>query len=87
MAEEDTPKRHIGVRVVSASGLQTKHWFSKCNPYFTARVGVKGYSWHDRTFQVTSEPVKNSQNPGEEETSVLCKRFMVSNRPSMKDVC
>ena len=66
MAEKGAPKRHIGVRVIGATGLQKTDWFSKSDPYFVARIGVNGSSWHNKTFQVTSKTVKNSQNPGEE---------------------
>ena len=72
MAEEDATKRYLGVRVFGASGLEKTDWFSKSDPYFTARVGVKGSLWHDRTFQVTGNAVTDSLNPGEKESSVIC---------------
>ena len=72
MAEKEASKRHIGVRVVGASGLQKTDWFSKSDPYFIARVGVKDSLWHDRTFQVTGNAVTDSLNPGEKESSVIC---------------
>ena len=73
MGKEDKKGRHIGVRVVGASGLQKTDWFSKSDPYFTARVGVKGSVWHDRTFQVTGKTVNDSQDPGEKESAIFCK--------------
>ena len=72
MAEEVGPRRLQGVRVVGAGGLQKTDWFSKSDPYFVARVGVKVSTWADATFQVTSNAVKNCQDPGEEENINLC---------------
>ena len=60
------PNMLQGVRVVGARGLPKRDWFAKSDPYFIARIGVPGSNWSDKIFQVKSNVVRNSLNPGDE---------------------
>ena len=65
MSEEEKPRKLQGVRIVAATGLPKKDWFSKSDPYFIARIGGKDSDWSAKLFQVTGNVIKNNQNPGE----------------------
>ena len=56
-----------GVRVIGARGLPKRDLFSPTSdPYFIARIGVRGSDWSDKIFQVKSNVVRSSLNPGDE---------------------